>query len=314
MHLLLQLDNFILLTVVYVCEFSVLKLNNYREEKKMKLLRHGDFGKEKPGIIDQEGKIRDLSDHITDINGDTINASSLKKIAAIDLSSLPTVSNTTRLGACVGNVGKFLCIGLNYSDHAAESGLPVPSEPILFSKATSAIVGPNDNVEIPRNSSETDWEVELGIIIGKKAKYINEDDAEDYIAGYCVVNDVSERAFQIKREGQWTKGKSCDTFGPTGPYLVTKDEIPDVQNLKMYLDVNGKRMQDGSTNTMIFSAKHIVYYLSQFMSLNPGDVIATGTPPGVGLGMKPPVFLNAGDTMKLGIEGLGEQNQTCIQG
>jgi ureidoglycolate lyase len=280
----------------------------------MKLLRHGDFGKEKPGIIDQEGKIRDLSDHITDINGDTINASSLKKIAAIDLSSLPTVSNTTRLGACVGNIGKFLCIGLNYSDHAAESGLPVPSEPILFSKATSAIVGPNDNVEIPRNSSETDWEVELGIIIGKKAKYINEDDAEDYIAGYCVVNDVSERAFQIKREGQWTKGKSCDTFGPTGPYLVTKDEIPDVQNLKMYLDVNGKRMQDGSTNTMIFSAKHIVYYLSQFMSLNPGDVIATGTPPGVGLGMKPPVFLNAGDTMKLGIEGLGEQNQTCIQG
>ena len=280
----------------------------------MKLLRHGDFGKEKPGIIDQEGKIRDLSDHITDINGDTINASGLKKIAAIDLSSLPTVSNTTRLGACVGNVGKFLCIGLNYSDHAAESGLPVPSEPILFSKATSAIVGPNDNVEIPRNSSETDWEVELGIIIGKKAKYINEDDAEDYIAGYCVVNDVSERAFQIKREGQWTKGKSCDTFGPTGPYLVTKDEIPDVQNLKMYLDVNGKRMQDGSTNTMIFSAKHIVYYLSQFMSLNPGDVIATGTPPGVGLGMKPPVFLNVGDTMKLGIEGLGEQNQTCIQG
>jgi ureidoglycolate lyase len=300
--------------VVYVCKFSVLKLNNYREEKKMKLLRHGDFGKEKPGIIDQEGKIRDLSDHITDINGDTINASSLKKIAAIDLSSLPKVSNTTRLGACVGNVGKFLCIGLNYSDHAAESGLPVPSEPILFSKATSAIVGPNDNVEIPRNSSETDWEVELGIIIGKKGKYINEDDAEDYIAGYCVVNDVSERAFQIKREGQWTKGKSCDTFGPTGPYLVTKDEIPDVQNLKMYLDVNGKRMQDGSTNTMIFSAKHIVYYLSQFMSLNPGDVIATGTPPGVGLGMKPPVFLNAGDTMKLGIEGLGEQNQTCIQG
>lgn len=280
----------------------------------MKLLRHGEFGNEKPGIIDHEGKIRDLSSHIPDINGDSINSESLKKIGAIDLSTLPIVSNTTRLGACVGNVGKFLCIGLNYSDHAAESGLPVPSEPILFSKATSAIVGPNDNVEIPRNSSETDWEVELGIIIGKKAKYINEDEAEDYIAGYCVVNDVSERAFQIKREGQWTKGKSCDTFGPTGPYLVTKDEIPDVQNLKMYLDVNGKRMQDGSTNTMIFSAKHIVYYLSQFMSLNPGDVIATGTPPGVGLGMKPPVFLNAGDTMKLGIEGLGEQNQICIQG
>ena len=280
----------------------------------MKLLRHGEFGSEKPGIIDHEGKIRDLSSHIPDINGDSINSESLKKIGAINLSTLPIVSNDTRLGACVGNVGKFLCIGLNYSDHAAESGLPVPSEPILFSKATSAIVGPNDNVEIPRNSSETDWEVELGIIIGKKAKYINEDEAEEYIAGYCVVNDVSERAFQIKREGQWTKGKSCDTFGPTGPYLVTKDEIPDVQNLKMYLDVNGKRMQNGSTNTMIFSAKHIVYYLSQFMSLNPGDVIATGTPPGVGLGMKPPVFLNAGDTMKLGIEGLGEQNQICIQG
>ena len=280
----------------------------------MKLLRHGVLGSEKPGIIDHEGKIRDLSSHIPDINGDSINSESLKKIGAIDLSTLPIVSNTTRLGACVGNVGKFLCIGLNYSDHAAESGLPVPSEPILFSKATSAIVGPNDNVEIPRNSSETDWEVELGIIIGKKAKYINENEAEEYIAGYCVANDVSERAFQIKREGQWTKGKSCDTFGPTGPYLVTKDEIPDVQNLKMYLDVNGKRMQDGSTNTMIFSAKHIVYYLSQFMSLNPGDVIATGTPPGVGLGMKPPVFLNAGDTMKLGIEGLGEQNQICIQG
>ena len=280
----------------------------------MKLLRHGEFGNEKPGIIDHEGKIRDLSSHIPDINGNSINSESLKNIGAIDLSTLPIVSNDTRLGACVGNVGKFLCIGLNYSDHAAESGLPVPSEPILFSKATSAIVGPNDNVEIPRNSSETDWEVELGIIIGKKAKYINEDEAEEYIAGYCVVNDVSERAFQIKREGQWTKGKSCDTFGPTGPYLVTKDEIPDVQNLKMYLDVNGKRMQDGSTNTMIFSAKHIVYYLSQFMSLNPGDVIATGTPPGVGLGMKPPVFLNAGDTMKLGIEGLGEQNQICIQG
>ena len=280
----------------------------------MKLLRHGKFGNEKPGIIDHEGKIRDLSSHIPDINGNSINSESLKKIGAIDLSTLPIVSNDTRLGACVGNVGKFLCIGLNYSDHAAESGLPVPSEPILFSKATSAIVGPNDNVEIPRNSTETDWEVELGIIIGKKAKYINEDEAEEYIAGYCVVNDVSERAFQIKREGQWTKGKSCDTFGPTGPYLVTKDEIPDVQNLKMYLDVNGKRMQDGSTNTMIFSAKHIVYYLSQFMSLNPGDVIATGTPPGVGLGMKPPVFLNAGDIMKLGIEGLGEQNQICIQG
>lgn len=280
----------------------------------MKLLRHGEFGQEKPGIIDQDGKIRDLSDHISDINGDTISSDGLKKISTIDLSSLPIVPDNTRLGACVGSVGKFLCIGLNYSDHAAESGLPVPSEPILFSKATSAIVGPNDNVEIPRNSSETDWEVELGIIIGKKAKYINEDDAEDYIAGYCVINDVSERAFQIKREGQWTKGKSCDTFGPTGPYLVTKDEVSNVQNLNMFLDVNGKRMQSGSTNTMIFSAKHIVYYLSQFMSLQPGDIIATGTPPGVGMGMKPSLYLKVGDVMKLGIEGLGEQTQTCIQG
>ena len=279
----------------------------------MKLLRHGDFGQEKPGIIDQDGKIRDLSKHISDINGNTISSDGLKKISAIDLSSLPIVPDNTRLGACVGSVGKFLCIGLNYSDHAAESGLPVPSEPILFSKATSAIVGPNDNVEIPRNSSETDWEVELGIIIGKKAKYIDENSAQDYIAGYCVINDVSERAFQIKREGQWTKGKSCDTFGPTGPYLVTKDEVSDVQNLTMFLDVNGKRMQDGSTNTMIFSVNHIVYYLSQFMSLHPGDIIATGTPPGVGMGMKPSLYLKSGDVMRLGIEGLGEQFQTCIQ-
>ena len=279
----------------------------------MKLLRHGEFGQEKPGIIDQDGKSRDLSKHISDINGDTICSDGLKKISAIDLSSLPIIPDNTRLGACVGKVGKFLCIGLNYSDHAAESGLPVPSEPILFSKATSAIVGPNDNVEIPRNSSETDWEVELGIIIGKKAKYIDENSAQDYIAGYCVINDVSERAFQIKREGQWTKGKSCDTFGPTGPYLVTKDEVSDVQNLTMFLDVNGKRMQDGSTNTMIFSVNHIVYYLSQFMSLHPGDIIATGTPPGVGMGMKPSLYLKSGDVMKLGIEGLGEQSQTCIQ-
>tara|TARA_B110000027_G_scaffold74297_1_gene79264 strand:+ start:115 stop:957 length:843 start_codon:yes stop_codon:yes gene_type:complete len=279
----------------------------------MKLLRYGEMGKEKPGILDNNGKIRDLSSHISDINGDTISKESLDQIASIDISSLPLIPEDTRLGSCVGNAGKFLCIGLNYSDHAAESGLPVPSEPILFSKATSAIVGPNDNVEIPRNSSETDWEVELGIIIGKKAKYIDEANAQDYIAGYCVINDVSERAFQIKREGQWTKGKSCDTFGPTGPYLVTKDEISDVQNLTMFLDVNGKRMQDGSTNTMIFSVNHIVYYLSQFMSLHPGDIIATGTPPGVGMGMKPSLYLKSGDVMKLGIEGLGEQSQTCIQ-
>ena len=280
----------------------------------MKLLRYGEIGKEKPGILDQEGKIRDLSNHISDINGDNISKDNLNKISSIDVSSLPIIPDNTRLGACVGNIGKFLCIGLNYSDHAAETGMPVPSEPILFSKATSAVVGPNDNVIIPRNSQKSDWEVELGVIIGKEAKYINEQQSQDHVAGYCVVNDVSEREFQLKKEGQWTKGKSCDTFGPTGPYLVTKDEVSDVQNLKMYLDVNGKRMQDGSTKTMIFSAKYIVYYLSQFMSLNPGDVIATGTPPGVGGGMKPPVFLKAGDKIKLGIEGLGEQNQTCFQG
>ena len=280
----------------------------------MKLLRFGEMGQEKPGILDSNGNIRDLSGHISDINGETISEDGLNKISSIDQMSLPIVPEGIRLGACVGSIGKFLCIGLNYSDHAAESGMPVPKEPILFSKATSAVVGPNDDVEIPRNSVETDWEVELGIIIGKKAKYITEENVEEYIAGYCVVNDVSEREFQLKKEGQWTKGKSCDTFGPTGPYLVTKDEIPDVQNLNMFLDVNGKRMQNGSTKTMIFSANYIVYYLSQFMSLNPGDVIATGTPPGVGGGMKPPVFLKAGDTMKLGIEGLGEQNQTCVQG
>ena len=242
----------------------------------MKLLRHGEFGKEKPGILDQNGSIRDLSGHLSDINGETISENSLKKISSIDLSSLPIISGDTRLGACVGNVGKFLCIGLNYSDHAAESGMAVPSEPILFSKATSAIVGPNDNIEIPRNSVETDWEVELGIIIGKKAKYINENNADDYIAGYCLVNDVSEREFQLKKEGQWTKGKSCDTFGPTGPYFVTKDEITDVQNLKMYLDVNGQRMQDGSTNTMIFSAKYIVCLL--YTSPSPRDGLLSRMP------------------------------------
>ena len=278
----------------------------------MKLLRHGEFGKEKPGIIDQDGKIRDLSDHISDINGDTVDKDNLNKIASIDLSTLPIISNGTRLGACVGNVGKFLCIGLNYSDHAAESGLPVPSEPILFSKATSAIVGPNDNVEIPRNSSETDWEVELGIIIGKKAKYINEDEAEDYIAGYCVVNDVSERAFQIKREGQWTKGKSCDTFGPTGPYLVTKDEIKDVNNLNLTLDVNGNRHQTGNTNLMIFNFNFLIAHITSFITLMPGDIVTTGTPPGVGLGMRPPVFLKEGDVMKLNVDILGIQNSKVI--
>ena len=280
----------------------------------MKLLRFGNSGEEKPGIIDSNGKIRDLSSVIDDINGQTISQESLGKLKKLDILSLPEVTGNPRIGPCVNDVGKFLCIGLNYSDHAAETGLEPPEEPILFAKATSAIIGPNDDVEIPRTSSATDWEVELGIIIGKKAKYISEDDAKNYIAGYCVVNDVSERDFQIKRSGQWTKGKSCDTFGPIGPYLVTTDEIEDVQNLSMYLDVNGKRMQTGSTKTMIFSAYHIVHYLSQFMTLFPGDVIATGTPPGVGMGMKPAVYLKPGDVMKLGIDNLGDQEQKCVSG
>tara|TARA_Y100001934_G_scaffold69366_1_gene86097 strand:- start:1602 stop:2444 length:843 start_codon:yes stop_codon:yes gene_type:complete len=280
----------------------------------MKLLRFGNSGEEKPGIIDSNGKIRDLSNVIDDINGQTISQESLGKLKKLDILSLPEVTGNPRIGPCVNDVGKFLCIGLNYSDHAAETGLEPPEEPILFAKATSAIIGPNDDVEIPRTSSATDWEVELGIIIGKKAKYISEDEAKNYIAGYCVVNDVSERDFQIKRSGQWTKGKSCDTFGPIGPYLVTTDEIEDVQNLSMYLDVNGKRMQTGSTKTMIFSAYHIVHYLSQFMTLFPGDVIATGTPPGVGMGMKPAVYLKPGDVMKLGIDNLGDQEQKCVSG
>tara|TARA_Y100001980_G_scaffold45835_1_gene27327 strand:+ start:1164 stop:2006 length:843 start_codon:yes stop_codon:yes gene_type:complete len=280
----------------------------------MKLLRFGNSGEEKPGIIDSNGKIRDLSNVIDDINGHTISQESLGKLKKLDILSLPEVTGNPRIGPCVNDVGKFLCIGLNYSDHAAETGLEPPEEPILFAKATSAIIGPNDDVEIPRTSSATDWEVELGIIIGKKAKYISEDDAKNYIAGYCVVNDVSERDFQIKRSGQWTKGKSCDTFGPIGPYLVTTDEIEDIQNLSMYLDVNGKRMQTGSTKTMIFSAYHIVHYLSQFMTLFPGDVIATGTPPGVGMGMKPAVYLKPGDVMKLGIDNLGDQEQKCVSG
>ena len=280
----------------------------------MKLLRFGNSGEEKPGIIDSNGKIRDLSNVIDDINGHTISQESLGKLKKLDILSLPEVTGNPRIGPCVNDVGKFLCIGLNYSDHAAETGLEPPEEPILFAKATSAIIGPNDDVEIPRTSSATDWEVELGIIIGKKAKYISEDEAKNYIAGYCVVNDVSERDFQIKRSGQWTKGKSCDTFGPIGPYLVTTDEIEDVQNLSMYLDVNGKRMQTGSTKTMIFSAYYIVHYLSQFMTLFPGDVIATGTPPGVGMGMKPAVYLKPGDVMKLGIDNLGDQEQKCVSG
>ena len=278
----------------------------------MKLLRYGPKGQEKPGIVDRDGIVRDLSDLVDDIGGDILTDQGLAGIAEADLASLPAVE-VDRYGPCVGNVGKFICIGLNYSDHAEESGLAVPPEPVIFAKATSAICGPNDTVELPRGSKATDWEVELGVVIGKQAKYINEADALDHVAGYCVINDISERDFQNKRAGQWTKGKSADTFGPIGPWLVTRDEVPDPQNLSMYLDVNGKRRQDGSTNTMVFGVAHLVSYLSQFMSLQPGDIISTGTPPGVGMGTKPePVYLKVGDKMELGIEGLGVQHQNVM--
>ncbi|MQT13528.1 ureidoglycolate lyase [Segnochrobactrum spirostomi] len=280
----------------------------------MKLLRYGPAGQERPGILDSEGRIRDLSAHVTDIAGTVLSDEGLARLAAIDPASLPLVEGTPRYGACVAGTGKFICIGLNYSDHAAETGATVPPEPIIFMKATSAIVGPNDNIEIPRNSLKTDWEVELGVVIGKHAKYVSEADALDHVAGYAVINDVSERAFQTERHGQWTKGKSADTFGPTGPWLVTRDEVADPQNLKLWLEVNGKRVQDGTTATMVYGVRYLVSYLSQFMSLHPGDIISTGTPPGVGMGMKPPTYLKAGDTIRLGIEGLGEQNQTVVQG
>jgi len=283
---------------------------NCIEEISMKLLRVGAKGAEKPAILHTDGTYRDLSSVVPDINGASIGAAGLAKIAAADHGSLPVLDKGSRIGPCVGNVGKFMCIGLNYADHAAETGAAIPAEPILFMKATSAIIGPNDDVELPKNTLKPDWEVELGVIIGKEAKYIDEANALDYVAGYCVVNDLSERHFQTERGGQWTKGKSADTFGPIGPWLVTKDEVTDVQNLKMWLDVDGHRYQDGSTKTMIFGVAHIVAYLSQFMSLQPGDVITTGTPPGVGMGQKPePIWLKPNQTMKLGIEGLGEQQQ-----
>ncbi|MBO0132688.1 fumarylacetoacetate hydrolase family protein [Agrobacterium burrii] len=277
----------------------------------MKLMRVGQHGQEKPAILDAEGKVRDLSAHVKDIGGDAISPEGLKKIAAIDLATLP-VLNEERIGACVAGTGKFICIGLNFSDHAAETGATVPPEPVIFMKATSAIVGPNDDVTIPRGSEKTDWEVELGVVIGKTAKYVSEADALDYVAGYCVSHDVSERAFQTERAGQWTKGKSCDTFGPIGPWLVTKDEVANPQNLGMWLKVNGQTMQDGSSNTMVYGVAHVVSYLSQFMSLHPGDVISTGTPPGVGMGQKPPRYLKAGDVVELGIEALGTQKQTFV--
>ncbi len=278
----------------------------------MKLLRHGPSGAEKPGVLDADGTIRDLSSHIDDVNGTALSDASIAKLRGIDLSALPVVDAGTRIGPCVGNVGKFVCVGLNYSDHAAESGLEVPPEPVLFFKATSAIVGPNDSIEIPKGSEATDWEVELGIVIGKDAKYVDEANAMDHIAGFCVVNDVSERDFQIKRSGQWVKGKSADTFGPIGPWMVTRDEITDPQALAMHLEVNGDSMQNGSTNTMVYKVPFLVSYISQFMSLQAGDVISTGTPPGVGMGMKPQRYLKPGDVVTLGIDGLGEQRQDVV--
>jgi 2-keto-4-pentenoate hydratase/2-oxohepta-3-ene-1,7-dioic acid hydratase in catechol pathway len=276
----------------------------------MKLLRHGPRGQEKPGLLAADGTIRDLSAHVPDIAGAVLT--DLSALAKIDAATLPVVK-PDRLGPCVGGTGKFICIGLNYSDHAAETGAKVPPEPIIFMKATSAICGPNDPILIPRSSEKTDWEVELGVVIGKPAKYVSEAQALNHVAGYCVINDVSERAFQTERSGQWTKGKSCDNFGQTGPWLVTPDEVPDPQNLGMWLTVNDEKVQNGSTATMVYGVAFLVSYLSQFFTLHPGDIISTGTPPGVGMGMKPPRYLKAGDVVELGIEGLGQQKQTCVQ-
>ncbi len=279
----------------------------------MKLLRIGSAGAELPAILLDDGTVRDLSSVVPDIAGEALTPEGLATIANIDHASLPAIAGDGRTGACVGSVGKFICIGLNYADHAAESGMDVPPEPVIFMKATSAICGPYDDVIIPRNSEKTDWEVELGVVIGKEARYVSEAEAMDHVAGYCVVNDVSERAFQAERSGQWVKGKSADTFGPTGPWLVTKDEIADPQNLAMWLEVDDKRYQDGSTRTMVYGVQYLVSYLSQFMSLQPGDIISTGTPPGVGMGQKPaPVYLKPGQTMTLGIAGLGEQKQRTV--
>jgi 2-keto-4-pentenoate hydratase/2-oxohepta-3-ene-1,7-dioic acid hydratase in catechol pathway len=278
----------------------------------MKLLRYGPAGAEKPGLLDANGTIRDLSAVVDDIAGDTLLPESMARLKALDPTTLPAVAGQPRLGPCVGGVGKFMCIGLNYSDHAAESGHDVPAEPILFMKATSAISGPNDDVVIPRGSTKTDWEAELGVVIGKPAKYVDEAEALSHVAGFCIVNDYSERQFQIEQCGQWVKGKSCDTFGPMGPYLVTPDEVADPQNLRIWLDVNGQRRQDGTTQTMVYGVKFLISYLSRFMSWQSGDVISTGTPPGVGLGMKPPVYLKAGDVVDLGIDGIGTQRQKLV--
>ena len=278
----------------------------------MKLLRVGEKGKEKPAILDGDGKIRGISSHVSDLNPHNLNFETISKIQSVDTSNLPEISSDQRVGSCITSPGKFVAIGLNYSDHAAEVGADIPKEPIMFMKATSSMCGPNDDVEIVSGSKKLDWEVELGIVIGKEAKHISEDQSQDHILGYCLVNDVSEREWQIEKMGQWVKGKSHDTYGPTGPYLVTKDEIKDINNLKMMLDVNGERMQTGNTSTMIFNVDIIVSYVSKFMSLQPGDIITTGTPPGVGMGRKPQVFLKAGDQMKLSIENLGEQNSKVV--
>lgn len=278
----------------------------------MKLLRYGERGAEKPGMLDAAGKLRDLSAHANDIAGEVLLDEGLARLAAIDPETLPLVEGNPRLGACVAGMTKFICIGLNYADHAAESGMDVPPEPVIFMKANSAICGPNDPIVIPRKSVKTDWEVELAVVIGKPAKYVTEDEAMDHVAGFALTNDVSEREFQIERAGNWTKGKSCDNFGQLGPWLVTRDEVADPQALSMWCDVNGERMQDGSTKTMVYGVKHLVSYLSQFMTLHPGDVISTGTPPGVGMGQKPPRYLKPGDVVTLGIEGLGEQRQDVI--
>jgi 2-keto-4-pentenoate hydratase/2-oxohepta-3-ene-1,7-dioic acid hydratase in catechol pathway len=278
----------------------------------VKLLRYGPIGQENPGILDTDGNIRCLKAIITDIDGNALSENNLQRIQAIDITSLPIINADVRLGACVGDVGKFICIGLNYADHAAESGMPIPSEPEVFTKATSAISGPNDDIIQPKNSDKLDWEVELAIVIGKHTSYVSEKDAHQHIAGYCVCNDVSERTFQLEKGSQWDKGKGCDTFGPIGPWLVTRDEVKDDNNLAMWLEVNGRTYQNGNTKTMIFKPAYIVSYLSQFMSLQPGDVISTGTPPGVGLGQKPPLYLKPGDKITLGIEGLGTQKQKVV--
>ncbi|MBL6769497.1 MAG: fumarylacetoacetate hydrolase family protein [Alphaproteobacteria bacterium] len=279
----------------------------------MKLVRFGAAGDEKPGVIDEHGNLRDLSAYIEDITAQNLSDEKLSELSKINLNTLPILDKSTRLGACVSGVGKFICIGLNYADHAKEAGMEVPPEPVIFMKATSAICGPTDPILLPRGSVKTDWEVELAVVIGKKAKYVELADAMSYVAGYAASNDISERTYQLEGSGHWTKGKSCDSFGPLGPYLVTKDEIPDPQNLSMWLSVNGQKMQDGSTSTMVYGVAFLVHYISQFMSLMPGDIISTGTPPGVGLGMTPPIYLKPGDIVTLGVEGLGEHNQTVIQ-